>query len=122
MADEVPVAGLHLVEQDIAQDTGIVDDDIDLAEGVDGILDDALRAVPFRNGPEARDRDTARGHDLVGDAAGRTGIAAVAAKRNAEIIDDNTGTPACRQLGDTFANTATGTGDDDDLAVKQCCR
>lgn len=40
--DQVPIRLLHVLEADIAQNAGIVDEDIDTTEGVDGRLDDGL--------------------------------------------------------------------------------
>lgn len=40
--DEIPVCLLHVLEADIAKDTGVVDENIDAAEGVNGCLDDGL--------------------------------------------------------------------------------
>jgi hypothetical protein len=40
--DQIPVRLLHILEADIAQDAGIVDEDIDATEGVDGRLDDGF--------------------------------------------------------------------------------
>lgn len=42
IVDEVPVRLLHVLEADIPQNAGIVDEDIDAAKGVDGRLDDGL--------------------------------------------------------------------------------
>lgn len=51
--DQVPVGVLHVLEADVAENTGIVDQDIDAAEGVNGSLDDLvtkLDAVVVCNG------------------------------------------------------------------------
>jgi hypothetical protein len=40
--DEVPVLVGQVLEGDITQDTGVVDEDINAAEGLDGGLDDLL--------------------------------------------------------------------------------
>jgi len=53
LEDEVPVGILHVLEADIAEDTGVVDDDINAAELLDGSLDDlvaVLDAVVVGNG------------------------------------------------------------------------
>jgi len=46
-----------------------------------------------------------------------TGGTALALERAAEVVDDNAGSPRCEKCGICFAETATGTGDNDDLAV-----
>jgi hypothetical protein len=43
--DQVPVLLLHVLEADIAQDAGVVDEHIDAAKGVDGRLDDGLSVL-----------------------------------------------------------------------------
>ena len=40
--NQVPVLVRHVLEADIPKDTGIVDEHVDAAEGVDGRLDDTL--------------------------------------------------------------------------------
>jgi hypothetical protein len=42
VVDKIPIRLLHVLEADIAEDAGIVDEDIDPTEGVDGRLDDVL--------------------------------------------------------------------------------
>ena len=59
--DEVPVLLGDLLERRVAEDAGVVDDDVDLAEGVDRRLDD-LRAV--LDGVVVRDGLAARVLDL----------------------------------------------------------
>jgi hypothetical protein len=64
VVDEVPVLVRHVLEADIAQDTGIVEEDVDSTEGLDGSLDDSvavLDAVVVGNGLAAS------GFDLVDD-------------------------------------------------------
>lgn len=51
--DQVPVLVLHVLEGDISQDTGIVNQDINAAKSLDGSLDDLLAvldAVVIGNG------------------------------------------------------------------------
>lgn len=51
--DQVPVLVLHVLEGDISQNTGIVDQDINAAKSLDGSLDDLLAvldAVVIGNG------------------------------------------------------------------------
>jgi len=43
--DEVPVLILDVLEADIAEDTGVVDQHVDAAESLDGGLDDALAVL-----------------------------------------------------------------------------
>lgn len=41
-SDQVPVRVLHVLEADVAEDAGIVDQDVDAAESVNGRLDDLV--------------------------------------------------------------------------------
>jgi hypothetical protein len=43
--DEVPILILDVLEADVAEDTGVVDQHIDAAESLDGGLDDALAVL-----------------------------------------------------------------------------
>jgi hypothetical protein len=43
--DEVPVGILHVLEADIAEDTGVVEQNIDTTEVLDGSLDDGLTVL-----------------------------------------------------------------------------
>jgi hypothetical protein len=38
--DQVPIVVLHVLEADISEDSGIVDQDVDSAKGLDGSVDD----------------------------------------------------------------------------------
>lgn len=43
--DQIPVLILHVLEADIAQDSGVVDEDMDPAEALDCGLDDGLSVL-----------------------------------------------------------------------------
>jgi hypothetical protein len=43
--DQIPVRLFHVLEADISQDTGVVDEDINTSECVDGRLDDGLSVL-----------------------------------------------------------------------------
>lgn len=58
--DQIPVGILHVLKADIPQDTSVVEQDIDAAEGLDGGLDDCftvLDAVVVGNGLAAGGTD-----------------------------------------------------------------
>lgn len=40
--DEIPVGLLHVLEADIAENAGIVDEDVDTTKGINGRLDNRL--------------------------------------------------------------------------------
>ena len=65
LEDEVPVLILHVLEGDVAEDTGVVDEDIDAAELLDGGLDDlvaVLDAVVVGDGLAASGLDLVDNH------------------------------------------------------------
>jgi hypothetical protein len=64
VVDEVPVRLLHVLEADITEDTGIVDEDIDAPEGINGRLDDVLAIL---DRVVVADRLAACSADLVDD-------------------------------------------------------
>ena len=62
--DDVPLVEGHVLECLVAQDAGVVDQDVDPAERVHGGLHDGLRTFPIGDGGFVGDRDTARGLNL----------------------------------------------------------
>lgn len=67
LVDEVPVRLLHVLEADIAQDTGIVDEHIDAPKGIDRSLDDP---VAILNRVIVGNCVTACGFDFLDDLVG----------------------------------------------------
>lgn len=43
--NQVPVLVLHVLEADVAQDAGVVDQDVDAPKGLDGRLDDLVAVL-----------------------------------------------------------------------------
>lgn len=66
--NEVPVLILHVLEADIPEDAGIVDEHVDPAKGLDRRLDDL---VSILNRVVVRDGLAAGGCDFVDDSVGR---------------------------------------------------
>ena len=62
--DQIPVRLFHVLEADISQDTGVVDENIDAAEGINGCLDNSL-SVFYR--VVVGDRLAASGADRLDD-------------------------------------------------------
>src|SRR3546814_10851566 len=80
----VPVDLAHLVKDAIAQNAGIVHHRVELAEGAQGIFDDAGGSGGVRNICGVDDRLTARGADFRDDLLGGPGVAAFAVLRSEE--------------------------------------
>ena len=79
----------HVDEHAVAQDPGVVDEDVEPAEGVDGGVDEPLGALPIRDVVAVGHRLAAHGADLVDHLAGGTGRAAGAVHLGAEVVDDD---------------------------------
>jgi hypothetical protein len=71
------------------RESGVVDEDVDAAEGIERRLHDPLRSVPFRHRIAIGDRAPARLADLPRHRLGRRRVAARAIDRRAEIVDDD---------------------------------
>src|SRR3546814_9667638 len=89
-----------LVKDAIAQNAGIVHHRVELAEGAQGIFDDAGGSGGVRNICGVDDRLTARGADFRDDLLGGPGVAAFAVLRAAQIIHDDGCALARSQKGD----------------------
>ena len=82
-------SGVHVVERLVAQDAGVVDHDVDAAEGVDRRLHDRLAALGRGDRVGVGDGLAAGRLDLVDDQLGRAGVAAGAVDGAAEVVDDD---------------------------------
>jgi hypothetical protein len=67
VVDEIPVRLLHVLEADVAQDAGIVDEDVDAPKRVNGRLDDGLALL---DRVVVGDGLASSGADLVDDLVG----------------------------------------------------
>ena len=92
--NDFEILGRELYETLVAQDAGVVDDDIDLAESVDGGLDDVLTAF-------GRGHRVVVGHGLatcidylLDGLVGHRGTGSGSVGRTAQVVDDNAGTTA----------------------------
>ena len=111
-----PVRPAHLVEDDVAQNAGVVDQDVDAAEGVERGLDDQVGVL--RLGDGERRCDCFAAGLLDGRDRSCAGLSSVPAPcRLAPMSQTTTRAPFGREhLGDGAADAAPGAGDDGDLA------
>ena len=87
--DQVPILLGHLDEALVTEDTGVVDDDVNTSEGIEGSLDDLvteLNAVVVGNGLAASLLDLV--DDQVSSASGGT----LTEGRASEVVHDDLGT------------------------------
>ena len=94
--DEIPVRLLHILEADIAEDAGIVDEHINTTEGVDGRLDNGL---PILDRVIVGDRLAACGADIVHDLVCRRRALALALEASTKVIYHNVRAAAAKEDG-----------------------
>ena len=116
--DRVPLVFRHVEDHPVAQDAGIVDQDVQLAERGDGGFDDALGAVEVGHALEVRHRFAAEGFDFVHDLLRRTGIRSRPVEAAAEVVHDDFGPVFGQEQGFFAADAAAGTGDYGDSSIE----
>ena len=121
--DHRVVVGLvHLHQRAIPDDAGVVDQDVDLPEGVDGGGHDPAGAVEVVDPVAVGHRRPAPAHDLLDDLFGRILIGAVAAERDADVVHHHAAPFAGQAQGDGPPDAATRAGDHCYPSVKQAHR
>ncbi len=115
--DRVPLGFGHVREHPVAQDAGVVHHHIQAAEGVDGLVDEVLAAVPAGDVVGVGDGLPARGFDLVDDGLGGAGRGPRAVAAAAEVVDDDLGALLGEQLRVFAADAVASPGDDDDASL-----
>ena len=110
--------GVHVVERLVAQDAGVVDDDVDRAEGVDRGLDDRLAALGRGDRVGVGDGLAAGVLDLVDDELGGALVAARAVDGATEVVDHDQRAARGEHQRVLPSETTTGAGDDRYLAVE----
>ena len=116
--NRVEVVVGQLGERLVTQDAGVVDDDVDLAEGVDRGLDDVLAALGRRDRVVVGHRLAAGRLDFVDDLLRGGVVAALPVDGPAEVVDDHASAAPGEVEGVRAAQAATSTGDDRDPAVE----
>jgi len=86
--DDVPLVQRHLLERFVAEDAGVVHDNVDGPERIHGGLDDALRAFPIGNGVLVGDGLTPSGPDFLHHRIRRIALAG-SVHVAAEVVDDD---------------------------------
>jgi hypothetical protein len=123
--DRVPLGLAHVDEHLVPQDPCVVDNDVEPAECVDGLLDKALGAVPRRDVIGVGDRLPTRRLDVVDHLLSRPSRAAGAVTGPTEVVDDDAGSFGGERKCVCSPDAVAGTGHDDDPAVTdsthRCC-
>ena len=113
--DEVPVLRRHLLERRVAQDPGVVHDDVDPLPRVERRLND-LRAV--LNGVVVGNGFSARFLDLVDDLVRRGGRLAVTVSRAPQVVHDDLRAARREEQCVRAAQSVAGPRDDGDPSVE----
>ncbi|GAB2807804.1 hypothetical protein GCM10022221_01350 [Actinocorallia aurea] len=117
--DVVPFGLAHRDQHPVADESGVVHQDVEAAEGLHGGADQPRGAVPARDVVAVGDGLAAEvldlGHDRFGDVAG----APAAGEGGAEVVDDDLGALPRELQGVFAADPASGPGDDDDPAFTE---
>ena len=86
MQDRIPLVLRHVHEHPVARDAGVVDEDVQAAEGLDRFAHQPFRAREVRDVVVVRPCVVA---DLVDDRLRGRVVPALARERDAEVVDDN---------------------------------
>ena len=108
----VPLRFLHAGDKRIAQDSRVVDQDVEATELVDRLLHNAFRAAPGGDVLGVDDGGAAGRFNLFGYLVRRPGVGALAFVAAAEVIDDDLG-PFFGEQQRVFAPDAAARAGDD---------
>ena len=115
---QLKIIEAHLRESLVTEDTGIVDDDVELTIGIDRLLDHGCRILAVGHGTGIGDGFAARCPDLLDDFLGRAFILAAAIPATAKIIHHDLRTPARQFQRMGAAKPAPRAGDQRDTTFK----
>src|SRR3984893_14795594 len=116
--DSVEILFAHVEDHAVAQDAGVVDRDVELAEVVQRALDDALGGLEIADALEVGDRLAAEAADFLDNVLGRRTRLAGSLETAAEIVDHDLGSLPGQQQRFCAADTASSACDDRDFPIK----
>src|SRR5215468_2801808 len=111
-----PVRPAHAMEDAVTQDAGVVDQDVDAAEGGERSLHDLVGIFRFGDRQRRGDRLAAAALDLVDHLLRGRGIRAGAFEARADVAYDHGGALARHHQRNAAPDAAAGAGDDCDFA------
>ena len=117
----LPVGVAHPVEDRVAQDAGIVDQDVDAAEGVERGLHDRFGVLRLGDRERRGDRLAAGLLDLVHHLLRRAGVGAGALQARADVAGDHPRALLRQAERDAAPDPARGAGDDGDFSGNDAC-
>ena len=116
--DGVPLGLGHVDDHPVAQDAGVVDQDVEVAERLDRRVDQALGAFPVGHVVGVDDGLAAEVADLGDDLLGRRRVLTVTVVGATEVVDDDPGPLRGEQERVLAADAASRSGDDRDSTVE----
>src|SRR5205807_4570918 len=108
----VEVGLVHLHQRLVTDDAGVVDEDVDLAEGIHRRLHDLPGAIELDHGVEAGYRGPTGRLDLLAHLDGRALLGGLAREAGAHVVDHHLGSLAREAQGDLPPDAPSGTGHD----------
>ncbi len=117
--DRVELLLGHREDHLVAQDAGVVDDDVEAAEGFDGLVDDVARGLEVGHVVVVGDRVAAAIADDRSDLLGRALVGALAGHRTAEVVDHDLGAGGGQLESFASSNSVAGPRDNGNFAVEQ---
>ena len=112
----VPLAFGHVHQHAVAEDSGVVDQDVEAAEVVDRLCDHPFRAGEVGHVLVVRGSLAPGGSDLVDDLLRGRCVVTLAGELAAEVVDDHRRARGGERERVRAADAAAGAGDDRDLA------
>ena len=91
----------------------------EIAEGLDGGVDEPLPAFPVGHVVGVGDGLPAHLLDLVDDLLGRRAVVARAVHGTTEVVDHDLGAFACKEQGVLAPDSAAGSGDDRNFSIQR---
>ncbi len=116
--DRVPFVGRHVDQHAITQNPGVVDQDVEVAEGLDRLVDEPFGAVPVRDVVEVGDSRSAGCLDLVNDLLRGRCVRTGAVGAPAQVVHDDLGPFGREQQRVRAADAASGPGHDRDATIE----
>ena len=117
--DDVPHVVRHVLERLVAQDAGVVDRDVELAELVHRALDHRPGGIAVGDRAVVGDRPAAGVADLLGHLVGHRGAGARAVARSAQVVDHDRGAFLRQEQRVRAAQTAACACNECNLSVEQ---
>ncbi len=116
--DVVPVGLVHVEAHLVPQDPGIVDQDVQLTEGVDGLVDERLGPVPRAHVGGIDGALAPAGLDELDDLLGGVHVATLSLHRRPDVVDHDLGALRGQEQCLLAADPSACAGDDGNLAVE----